>query len=59
VNSSSRRGGCFTHRCHDRQFLFRFAQDRDGYRQALWETLRQAAVSVLAYCITSNYTHVL
>jgi putative transposase len=48
-----------THRCHDRQFLFRFARDRDAYRQCLWESLRQARVSVLAYCITSNHTHVL
>ena len=48
-----------THRCHDRQFLFRFARDRDGYRQALWETLQQAPVSVLAYCIIANHTHVL
>ena len=48
-----------THRCHNRQFLFRFARDRSAYRQALWASLRAAGVSVLAYCLTSNHTHVL
>ena len=27
-----------THRCHNRQFLFRFAIDRDAYRRILWQT---------------------
>ena len=48
-----------THRCHDRQFLFKFAKDRDDYRKAVWESLRRFAVQVLSYCITSNHTHFL
>lgn len=48
-----------THRCHDREFLFRFARDRDAYRQALWSSLRQAQIWVLAYCITCNHIHLL
>jgi putative transposase len=48
-----------THRCHDRQFLFRFARERNLYRQALWRSLRETAVSVLSYCVTSNHTHLL
>ena len=48
-----------THRCHDRQFLFKFVRDRNQYRQLLWSSLRQFPVSVLAYCITSNHTHLL
>jgi putative transposase len=48
-----------THRCHNRQFLFKFARDRDQYRQLLWRSVRQFAVRVFAYCLTSNHTHVL
>jgi putative transposase len=48
-----------THRCHDREFLFRFARDRDAYRQALWSSLRQAQIWVLAYCVTCNHIHLL
>ena len=54
--------GCLyhlTHRCHDRRFLFRFARDRDEYRKRLRGSLKQSRVSLLAYCITSNHTHVL
>jgi len=48
-----------THRCHDRQFLFRFARDRERYRLKLWESLRDAEVWLLAYCITCNHVHLL
>lgn len=47
------------HRCHDRQFLLRFACDRDAYRLALWEVLQSTPVWLLAYCITSNHVHLL
>jgi REP element-mobilizing transposase RayT len=36
-----------THRCHDRQFLLRFAKDRDGYRQRL----RDVALNVEAWLL--------
>ena len=29
-----------THRCHDRQFLLKFAKDRDAYRHRLLEAAR-------------------
>jgi len=48
-----------THRCHDCEFLFRFDRDRDDYRKRLWSSLREASVSLLAYCITSNHVHLL
>ena len=48
-----------THRCHNRQFLFKFARDRDQYRQLLWRSVQEYPVTVLAYCITSNHTHLL
>ena len=48
-----------THRCHDRQFLFRFAKDRDGYRRRLREAIRTVGASLLTYNITSNHVHLL
>lgn len=48
-----------THRCHDREWLFRFACDRDRYRMMLWESLEDAKAWLLAYCITSNHVHLL
>jgi putative transposase len=48
-----------TQRCHNREFLLRFAVHRNRYR----ETLRQAAdefdVSLLDYSVTSNHVHLL
>ena len=54
--------GCLyhlTHRCHDRKFLFRFGVVRTEYRKRLRRALNQFEVSLLAYCITSNHTHLL
>jgi putative transposase len=48
-----------THRCHDREFLFKFARERNGYRSLLREHLHDSDVSLLAYCITSNHVHLL
>ena len=48
-----------THRCHNRQFLFKFARDRDQDRQWLWSSVREFQVTVFAYCVSSNHTHVL
>jgi putative transposase len=38
-----------THRCHDRQFLIRFAKDQDGYRRRLLEAVRSVEASLLTY----------
>ena len=48
-----------THRCHNRSFLFRFVRDRTEYRKRLRVTLKTFDLSLLAYCITSNHTHLL
>jgi len=49
-----------THRCHNRDFLFRFARDRDNYRAMMREQLeRHDDVRLLTYCITSNHVHLL
>ena len=46
-----------THRCHNRQFWFKFHRDRRIYRWWLWEALRRHPVSLLAYALTSNHVH--
>jgi len=42
-------GGVYhlTHRCHDRQFLLRFAKDLDGYRRRLREAVWSVDASLL------------
>ena len=52
-------GGIFhlTHRCHNREFLLKFARDRDAYRLKVWEHLKTFKLSILDYCFTSNHTH--
>ena len=47
-----------THRCHERQYLFRFAKYRDMYRKYLLEASRRFNVSVLSYVVT-YHVHVL
>lgn len=48
-----------THRCHDRQFLLKFAQDRDVYREWLRVGVQRYRVPVYGFCITSSHVHVL
>jgi putative transposase len=46
-----------THRCHNGDFLFRFARDRSEYRERLREASKKFGVSLLNYCITSSHSH--
>jgi putative transposase len=48
-----------THRCHDREFLLKFARDRDAYRVWLRAGLAREPVRCVGYCITSNHVHVM
>jgi putative transposase len=48
-----------THRCHDREFLLKFAKDRAGYRQRLREAVVELDLSLLSYNITSNHVHLI
>ena len=48
-----------TQRCHNRQFLLRFARDRDAYREWLRDGVQRFGVPVYGYCITSNHVHIL
>lgn len=41
-----------THRCHDRQFLLKFIQDRNRYRQSVWESLKHIDIEVFSYCLS-------
>jgi len=54
--------GCCLHltqRCHDRQYLLRFARDRRRYVARLREMSQRFAVEVLDYMVTSNHVHLL
>lgn len=47
-----------THRCRDRQFLLRFAKDRNAYREWLRIGAGRYEVPVYGYCVTSSHVHV-
>jgi putative transposase len=48
-----------THRCHQREFLLKFARDRDRYRHWLFEARKRFGLCVLDFVITSNHVHLL
>ncbi len=48
-----------THRCHNREFLLRFARDRARWRHWLFEARKRYSLSVLDYIVTSNHVHLL
>ena len=48
-----------TQRCHGREFLLRFAKDRETCREWLRVGVERFRVPVYGYCVTSNHIHVL
>ncbi|MBN1158916.1 MAG: transposase [Bacteroidales bacterium] len=48
-----------THRCHKRDFLFKFKKDRICWMHWLFEAKKRFGVSVLNYIVTSNHIHLL
>ena len=48
-----------THRCHKREFLLKFKQDRERYRYWLFMARKRYGFCVLNYMITSNHIHLL
>ncbi len=48
-----------THRCHDREFRFRFAKYREMYRKYLFEATKRFNIRVLSWIVTSNHVHLL
>jgi putative transposase len=48
-----------THRCHKREFLFKFAKDRLRWMQWLYTAKKKYNLVILNYTITSNHIHLL
>jgi len=48
-----------THRCHQREFLLKFARDRRCWLQWLHEAKRRYDLIILNYIVTSNHIHLL
>jgi putative transposase len=48
-----------THRCHKKEFLLKFAQDRLRFVAWLVEARKRFGVQVLNYTVTSNHVHLL
>jgi putative transposase len=48
-----------THRCHQKQFLLKFARDRRRYLYWLFEAKKRYSLCVLDYIVTSNHVHLL
>ncbi len=48
-----------THRCHKREFLFKFAKDRLRWMQWLYNAKKRYNLVILDYTVTSNHTHLL
>ena len=48
-----------THRCHKREFLLKFAKDRQRWMYWLFEAKKRFGLIVLDYMVTSNHVHLL
>lgn len=48
-----------THRCHNRDFLFRFRNDRIRWMQWLFHAKKRFEILILNYIVTSNHIHLL
>jgi len=48
-----------THRCHKRDFLLKFDQDKKRWLYWLFQAKKRFSLPVLNYCVTSNHIHLL
>src|SRR4030042_5525280 len=48
-----------TQRCHRKQFLLKFARDRQTWMRWLYEARKRHGLCVLDYTVTSNHVHLL
>jgi putative transposase len=48
-----------THRCHKKEFLFKFVKDRNRWRYWLFQAKKRYGLKVLNYMVTSNHIHLL
>ncbi len=46
-----------TRRCHNREFLLKFARDRHRWLQWLYEARKRYGLVILDYVVTSNHIH--
>ncbi len=47
------------HHCHKKEFLLKFAKDRQRWRHWLFEARKRYRLCVLNYVVTSNHIHLL
>jgi len=48
-----------THRCHKKEFLLKFARDRQRWLRWLFESKKRFGTRILNYTVTSNHIHLL
>jgi putative transposase len=48
-----------THRCHERDFLLKFAKDRTRWIKLLFEAKIKFRLSILNFIVTSNHIHLI
>jgi putative transposase len=48
-----------THRCHKREFLFKFSKDRKRWIELLYEAKKRYQLSILNFIVTSNHIHLI
>ena len=48
-----------THRCHKKEFLLKFARDRERWIAWLFEAKKRYGLCILNYVVTSNHIHLL
>ena len=48
-----------THRCQNKEFLFRYNKYRNFYVRTLFKTVQKYHIDVLDYIVTSNHVHLL
>ena len=48
-----------THRCHKKEFLLKFAHDRQRFIHWLYQARKRFDVKILNYAVTSNHVHIL
>ena len=48
-----------THRCHKKEFLLKFARDRQNWLRWLFESKKRFGLRILDYIVTSNHIHLL
>jgi REP element-mobilizing transposase RayT len=48
-----------THRCHKKEFLLKFARNRQRWISWLFEAKKRFGLSVLNFAVTSNHIHLL